>query len=277
MHDVHDVLLDLLVHVHLAHQLAGGQHFLRLHHHLGLGHSTGPHVLADDELLLIRLGVVQHHLQHEAVGLSLGQGIGALLFDRVHGGQHQEGLRQVEGLLTDGDLAFLHGLQQRALHLGGCPVDLVGQDEVAEERTLLHAELLVLLAVDQRADQVGRQEVGRELDPAEIHVDGLCQGLDRERLGQTGYAFQQDMPIGQQGHEQLLHHVLLAHDHLLHLAIDQVHEGAGVLDAFVQLPDAVGGDGAGRRCCRGGGWFRGMLHVHAVCVLRQSCPSNAAR
>ena len=39
------------------------------------------------------------------------------------------------------------------------------------------------------------------------------QRLDRERLGQAGHAFQQDVAVGQQADEQPFHQVFLADDH----------------------------------------------------------------
>src|SRR5439155_22691709 len=91
----------------------------------------------------------------------------AFVLDRVLGGQHQEQLGQRERLPADRHLLFLHCLQQRALHLGGGAVDLVGQQEVGEDRPLLHREITAPLVVDHRADQVGGKQVGGELDAVE--------------------------------------------------------------------------------------------------------------
>jgi hypothetical protein len=76
------------------------------------------------------------------------------------------------------------------------------------------------------------------------------------------------MAIGEQGHQELQHHVLLAHDHLSHLLLDQVHEGAGLLDAVVQLADALGGDG---------GRFRsGLIHMEGSLKGAQRCDAKLA-
>ena len=45
-----------------------------------------------DFLLLVPRGIADPHLEHEAVELRLGQRIGALLLDRVLGGEHEERL-----------------------------------------------------------------------------------------------------------------------------------------------------------------------------------------
>ena len=60
-------------------------------------------------------------------------------------------------LVADGHLALLHGFQQGALHLGRGTVDFICQDEIGEDGAFPDLELLFLLAVDQRADKVGRQ------------------------------------------------------------------------------------------------------------------------
>ena len=89
-----------------------------------------------------RVGIPDPHLEHEAVELGLGQRIGALVLDRVLGGEDHERLLQRIGRAADRDLMLLHRLEQRGLHLGGRAVDLVRQDDLGEERPLLDVELL---------------------------------------------------------------------------------------------------------------------------------------
>jgi hypothetical protein len=94
----------------------------------------------------------------------------------------------------DRHLALLHHLQQRALHLGRRAVDLVGQQQVGEHRSQRGAEVAGLLVVDARADQVGRHQVGRELNALELALQhGVGQRLDRQRLGQPRHAFDQQV------------------------------------------------------------------------------------
>jgi hypothetical protein len=115
----------------------------------------------------VRGRVVEDDLHEEAVALGLGQRVHALVLDRVLGGQHEERVRAPGASAADGDLALGHHLEQRRLHLGGRPVDLVGQHEVGEDRAELDVEALVRRrAVDAGADDVGGQQVGRELDAA---------------------------------------------------------------------------------------------------------------
>ena len=88
-----------------------------------------------------------------------GKRVGPFLLDGILGGEHEKRLFQGIGRVADRDLALLHRLEQGALHLGGRAVDLVGQEQVREDGSLLGDEDAFLLVVDQRADEVGGQQV----------------------------------------------------------------------------------------------------------------------
>src|SRR6266536_1111339 len=177
----------------------------------------------DDHELLGGTGIVHHDLHHEAVHLGLGQGIGTFRLDRVLGGHDQERLGYPMGLPADGDLLLLHRLQQRALYLGRGPVDLVGQQQVGEHRPEGDLELAAALVVDAGTDDVGRYQIRSELDPVELPADGTGERLDRQRLGQSRYPLDQDVPTGQEGDQQPLQQQVLAHDGLLDLVQDLLH------------------------------------------------------
>ena len=65
----------------------------------------------------------------------------------------------------------------------------------------------LLLVVDDRADEVGREQVGRELDARELGVDRVAERAHRERLGEAGDALEQDVPAREQADEDALDHV----------------------------------------------------------------------
>ena len=71
-------------------------------------------------------------------------------------------------------------------------------------RTELDIELLLALAVDAGADDVGGHEVGRELDTGERTADHLGEGLDSERLGDAWHALEQHVPLGEQADQHAL-------------------------------------------------------------------------
>jgi hypothetical protein len=54
-------------------------------------------------------------------------------------------------------LALFHALEERGLRLGCRPVDLVGEDDLAEDRSRPELEFLRLLVVDREARDVRRE------------------------------------------------------------------------------------------------------------------------
>ena len=116
---------------------------------------------------------------------------------------------------------------------GGGAVDLVGEHEVAEDRSLLEAEppLAALLDDDVRADDVGRHEVRRELDAAEAEVQRLGHRAHQHRLAEPGHALEQRVRSGQQADQRLPDELLLADDERPDLALDggrQLGEALGL-------------------------------------------------
>ena len=80
-------------------------------------------------------------------------------------------------LAVHGDGAFLHRFQQRSLRLRGRPIDLIRQDQVREDRAGSKREFVG--SREQRdAGDVGRHQVGSELDPPELHVERECERPD---------------------------------------------------------------------------------------------------
>ena len=127
-------------------------------------------------------------------------------------------------LAADGHLPLLHRLEQGGLRLGRRAVDLVGQDDVGEDRPPQELELadagrLVLLDHLGAGDVRGHQ-VGRELDPVVGQVERIGQRVDHQRLGQAGHADQQAVPAGEDRDQQLLEDRVLADDDLGHLALE---------------------------------------------------------
>ena len=235
--DVDDVFLDLLVHVDVLHHAARLDDVFGCDHLVRRGKPFAREVHPHDVALLLLRGVGDFGFEHESVDLRFGQRVGSLLFEGVLRGQHQEGLGQLVGVVADGHLALLHRFEQRRLHLRRRAVDLVGQYEVGEDGAFAHHELLALLRVDERTDQVGRQQVGRELDAGEIGVDGLCERRNRQRLGKTRHAFQEDVAVRQQTDQQRVDQMGLTDDHLAHLGAQRVDEDRLPLDAFVEFLD----------------------------------------
>jgi hypothetical protein len=123
------------------------------------------------------------------------------------------------------------------LHLGRCAVDFVGQQQVGEHRAQRRAELARLLVVDARAHQVGRHEVGRELDALEAAAHGARERLHRQRLGQPRHTFDQQVALRQHGHQHALEKAVLADDDALDFVEHALHQrGGGLGVVFHEVP-----------------------------------------
>jgi len=159
-------------------------------------------------------------------------------FQRVLRGQDEERQLQLVNGLGHRHAALGHGFEHGRLRLGRSAVDLVGQDHVAEDRALLELELLAAAAVvhdDVRADDVGRHQVGGELNAAEMQVQGLAQGADEHGLADAGYALQQRVAAGQQAAHHLLDHLVHADDDLGDLGPNCLVMVAEAFDPFVTV------------------------------------------
>ena len=99
------------------HQRLHREHRGRVEHRLERA-ARGAGGLLDDRLFLRPAGIPDAKLEHEPVELRLGQGIGALLLDRVLGRQHEEGIGELVGGAARRHLMLLHRLEQRRLGLG---------------------------------------------------------------------------------------------------------------------------------------------------------------
>ena len=227
-HQAHGVLRDGVVDEDAVHRGLQGDQFLEREHllRIGSGHRHAPH-----DLHLLGHGRVVHlDLHEEAVALRLGQRVDALGLDRVLRGQHQERRRQRVGGAADGHLALGHHLEQRRLHLGGCAVDLVDEHQVREDRPQLDVEGLPRRAVDPRAQDVARDQVGGELEADGRAADDGGEGLDGERLGDAGHALEQAVAAGEQRDGHPLDHAVLADDDLLDLEQRPLEHRAGPRD-----------------------------------------------
>jgi hypothetical protein len=95
----------------------------------------------------------------------------------------------------------------------------------------------VLGIVDERADQIGRQQIRRELNTSERRMDGPGESSHRHRLGQARDALHQHVAIREQPNEQPLHHIALPHDDAADFVQQPSNEGALLLDLLLNRFD----------------------------------------
>ena len=180
---------------------------------------------------LLPIRVPQLQLEEESIELGFGQWVRALLLDRVLRGHDEERPVELVGLGADGHRLLLHRLQQRRLGLGRRPIDLVGEDDLSEDRPTAELELppAIRLDHDRRAGDVGRHQIRRELDARERQVQRLGQRADQQSLAQAGHTLQQRVAAAEQARQHPVDDLLVADDCPLNLRLGApivVAEGA---------------------------------------------------
>ena len=126
-------------------------------------------------------------------------------------------MREPMARALDRHLPLLHRLEQRGLRLRRGAVDLVGEQQVREDRAGPELEVGVALVPDRRARDVRGHEVGRELDAGEADGRDLGERARRERLRQAGVVLEQHVAVREEAHKDELECVPLADDRPLDL------------------------------------------------------------
>jgi hypothetical protein len=113
----------------------------------------------------------------------------------------------------DAHLRLAHRFEQRRLRARRGAVDFVGEQNVGEHRAFVKMELLVALAEHRHAEDVRRQQIGRELDALELRVNRAGERLGQRRLARAGKIIQQHVAAAGERGEQLARRAgLAAHD-----------------------------------------------------------------
>ena len=174
--------------------------------------------MSEDGYFFLLRGIAHGQAQEETIHLRGGQHKCALMLDGVLRCQHEEGIRQRIRLAVDGRLALFHGFQQRGLRARNGAVDLIGQQDVGVHRAALELKIAALLVIDHHAYDVRGQQIGRELQTAEIAAQGDGQRANQRGFAAAGQIAEQHMAAGEDGHENQVDLMLLADDDLLGFA-----------------------------------------------------------
>ena len=192
--------------------------------------------LLRDLLFFGEVRIADVDFEHEPVLLSFRQSVRPFLLDGVLRGKHEKRIGQNVPRLSDGDLPFLHGFQQRGLSLRRRAVDFVGQDDVVKQRAVDEAKLALAGAFvflqNFGAGDVGGHQVGSELDAGERHRQAASERADHQRLGEARHTFEQTVSTAKQGDEQLVDDVVLSDNDLRHLLANFPIALAEFLDGF---------------------------------------------
>ena len=86
---------------------------------------------------------------------------------------------------------------------------------------------MFLRIVDVCSDNVGGQQVGRELNSRELAVQTLRKGFDRESLGESRKTFQQNVSVREHGGDQPVDQFALTGDDAAHFGFQRTDERRG--------------------------------------------------
>ena len=170
------------------------------------------------------------------------------MLDRILRRHHEEQIIERIALVADGDLSFLHRLEQCRLDLGGGTIDLVREDQVVEQRALAKLECALLRPVDVGTCQIRGQQVRRELQAVEIAFDTLREYLDGACLGEARRALNQQVPIAQKRDQHAIDQVRLTYDQAAGMRLELLEL---ICDAHQWLPGRYGARHCREDACRG--------------------------
>ncbi len=158
------------------------------------------------------------------------------------GFEHHERLRDRQGAAFEGDLAFLHGFEQCGLGFRRGAIDLVGQQQVGEQRPFAQFELLGLHVVHRMPGDIAGHQVRGELDTCELAAEAAGEGTHQQCLAQPRNAFEQYMAAGDQRGEHIVDHAVLADHGFLQFSSYRLGQLAGALALLRSVVQCAGLD-----------------------------------
>ena len=170
--------------------------------------------------LVLHRRIAEAEPHQKAVELSLGQRKGPFVIDGVLRGDDQERRAELVRGAVHRDAAFAHRFEQSRLRARRGPVDFVGQHDLGKDRAGAELELGRLLVEDRSAGHVGRQQVGRALNPLERAAHAAGQRPGEHRLGDARHVLQQNVPFAEPGNQRQDQLLPLADDGLLDVGDD---------------------------------------------------------
>ena len=138
------------------------------------------------------------------------QGVGAVVLNRILGGDDQEWLRERIRVGVHRDLPFIHGFEQRRLCLRRGAIDFVRKQDVGEDGAAFEFEFLLDGRINRNAQHIGGQHVASELNALEAAIDGAGQRLAERGLADSRGTFDQQVALRENGNQSQPQNVILA-------------------------------------------------------------------
>ena len=168
--------------------------------------------------------ISERDAHEEPVELRFGQTERAELLEGILRRDHEERVGQPVRRHVDADLPLFHRLEQRALRLRARAIHFVREQQLGEDRALLERERAARRVEHGDADDVGGQQVARELHALPGEAEHVRQRMRERRLADAGDVFDQEVAARDEAREREPHGVWLAEE-------DAVEGGQDVRDA----------------------------------------------
>ena len=149
---------------------------------------------------------------HESLQLTVRKQLGAGGTGRILGGDHDEGVHRGISDAVYGDAVFLHDLKQSCLCPAGGAVDLIGEEDVAENGAGMQLRLSAVTLQRHEADDIAGQHIDGELHALGLQRHGGREGARHRGLAYAGDVLQQDVSFGQDGRQYLFKLFIFADD-----------------------------------------------------------------
>ena len=195
---------------HLRCRLLQRQHILARQQRTGRSEQLAAVTPAQYLHLAGRIRITERETHQKTVHLCLRQGKRTNLFQRILRGNHKKRRRQRMRAVIHRHLPLLHRFQQRRLTLRRRTVHLIGKQQLREHRPLMKDQRLRLRFQRRKTDHIGRQQIGRELNTAEIQPKRGSKRLGKRRLACPRQILQQQMPAREQTRRRQRNHLFLA-------------------------------------------------------------------
>lgn len=171
--------------------------------------------------------------EHEAIFLGFGEGIRPFIFGGVLGSENSELGGEIVGIAIDGDLSFLHCLEESGLGFGWGAIDFVGEKEGGEDGAFDEGELIGLEVKNAGAGNICGHEIWGKLDTIEGAAEDLGESANEEGFGDTWDAFDEGVMAGEDGDEGEIDDAILADDYLTDFSTgagEDILDGLGICD-----------------------------------------------
>src|SRR5665213_690889 len=143
-------------------------------------------------------GIADAQAHEKAVELAFRQRISALEFKRILRGQDEERRPERSGFTVERNLMFAHRFEKGRLRSRRGAVNLVGQDDLGEQRPRLEDKGAGGLIVNADAKKIARQQVGRKLNAMKRASQTASERLGQERLTNAWRVLNEQMALGEE-------------------------------------------------------------------------------